>query len=66
MSSEDDNLLMREINTLADRAGSNPDKLADLHALATTLGAHFDHRSVKEIQDKLEDTWRTRKLFWVT
>jgi hypothetical protein len=65
MSAEDDELLMREINVLADRAEQNRGQPIDVKAMAVTIWSNFDNLSIEEIEAKVKDVWRSRNLDWV-
>jgi hypothetical protein len=62
--SEDDQLLMDEINAQADRADRNRTQQMDLRALAMELNHHFNHRTEEDILEQLKTVFRSRGLFW--
>jgi hypothetical protein len=61
---EKDEELVRQIHAHADQAEAAKPNQMDIGALATVLGAHFDHRSIEEIKEKIKDIWRARGLHW--
>lgn len=63
--SDEDELLMREINTLADHAEQNRGRPTDVKAMAVTIWSTFDNRSIEEIEAKVKEVWRSRNLDWI-
>lgn len=58
----DDDELMREIRAQFERAKEAAPKPIDALALATHLGARFEHCSVEEIRQKIVDHWQAHGL----
>jgi hypothetical protein len=64
MKDNPDEDLMEEINRHLEEAKSGAG-VVDAKALATTLGQKFDHRTVEEIENKVNDGLRLRGM-WAT
>ncbi|ULJ73608.1 hypothetical protein [Rhizobium gallicum] len=62
--SNDDDLLMREINAQADIAERAKPTNQNISAIASMLAGHFPHRSEDDIKEQLRVVWRSRDLFW--
>ena len=60
---EQDQELMAEIETHAERAMNAAPRLLDLWALAQSLHNYYRHRTPEEIHQKLKDHWRAVGLY---
>lgn len=56
--------LMAEICAHADKVEEGTAQSRAGSSLATDLAARFSHRTASEIEDKLKEVWRARRLRW--
>jgi hypothetical protein len=63
MGNPDDDLLMREINSVADKASEIAPKTLDISLYAATFAKHFD-REEDDIKEQIRVVLRARGLFW--
>lgn len=63
MSNPEDDLLMREIYSLADKAAEIAPKTIDIAAHAAVLADQFENRSEGDIQEQIKAVLRKRGLF---